>query len=42
MIEGLVTKHPGPAAGPTPVIRSEQVAESDFLVSQAESEFPWI
>jgi hypothetical protein len=38
----LETKHSGPGAGLDAGIRSAQVAESDFPVSQGKSEFPWV
>jgi hypothetical protein len=36
---GVISKHCGPERGCTARIRSEQVAESDFPVSQGESDF---
>jgi hypothetical protein len=39
---GVISKHPGPGTAWTAGIRSAQVAESDFLVSPAESDFPRI
>ena len=37
---GSNSKHPGPGEAWTADIRSAQAAESDFLVSQGESDFP--